>query len=300
MIYPGLGNRIRVQDDSVLDVSRDTSSLVLHEPNDQSTPTLTNVLDTSYSSGCVAYGRKTPLFTSVTESEEIPEKRYRFDTETTISSMTPMVMSPGVSDCKENFKKCMKSFAGVFDHVFDLNIKLEDRIRQLITKSAIEVNALEKCNARLSERMDKVNKDMRDELELMKRQYYLKVIDINQENEQNLAKKTQDCERQFNRQLKSVNDKYEMEMTQLKDKYDKTFADYEVERKRFFMEKYELKECMEKERERAIEDVKKMCKEEYETLIEDAKNKKFCISCGVGKPLDLFYVCDTNCQKNYW
>lgn len=293
MIYPGLGSRIRMQDDSMLDDSKDGSL------GQQSTPTMSNL--NGISTIRIGNARKSSFFPSFSESDDIPlEKKYKFDTETTPSSMTSTLDTSNISATRDKFSKCMKTFTYVFDQVFDLNIHLDEKIRNLEKKSSIEVKALERCNAQLNKKMEQVNKEMKEELELMEKDYYLKVLEIKKESEENVLKKTQESEKLFRRQLQLANDKHGREMDLLKAKYDKKIADLETERKKFFMENYHLIEKKDEECARAIREERLALKEEYRALIEDAKGKKYCIACGIGKPLDLFYVCDMNCQKNYW
>ncbi|XP_055306301.1 uncharacterized protein LOC129570629 isoform X2 [Sitodiplosis mosellana] len=272
IIFPGLGNRIHMQDDSVLEVSDDVS-LTQYASYDQSIPfDLTNLNGASANR---AGGAKN----------------------------SPVVGAPHVSVYKQNLGKCMKTFSGVFDQVFELNVKLEQNVRAMEEKHEHEVKTLEQRNEYLADQIEKLKKDMKNELELMEKAHRLKENSLKQEQSARLAKLSEEQERQWASKLRcelqSINNRHVHEIALQKAEYEKKIADLEAERTKLFMDNYDLIEQKNEERNQAVEQARKQCKEEYGALIEDAKGKTYCIACGVGKPLDLFYVCDKNCQRRY-
>lgn len=302
MIFPGLGNRIKIQDDLVLETSRDISS----EPADRSTLTALTMPRDGMTPAATARefsARKSPLFPSTSMFESaITGKRFKpDDVGSSFATSSPIADDePTFSICKENFNKCIRNFAGVFDHIFDLNMQLEQQLKGLELKQALDIKALEDENAQLNRQVERLNRDMKNELDVMEKTYYAKVREINEENEEKMRRNAAEVEKQFGRRLKLAKEKHEKEIGVLKAKYDRKLAEQEAERRRIFMESYELMEKKNEECDQAVEEARKQMKREYSALIEDAKGKKFCIACGVGKPLDLYYVCDVNCQRSYW
>lgn len=301
VIFPGLGNRIHMQNDSVLEVSDDVSSLTQYVEYDRSTQfNLTNL--NGASANRVGSVKKSAYFPKLHESiEESPEKRFKLD------NIDNRFSSPGVSSasvCKQNLGKCMKTFSGVFDQVFDLNIKLEENLRGMEAKYQREIKTLEQQNEHMADQIEILKEDMKHELELMEKSHRLQENKLKQEHLERISKLNEEHEKQLTSKLRdelqAINNKHIHEIALQKAKYEKRIADLETERTKLFMDSYDLIQRKNEERDKAIEEVKRQCKEEYAPLIEEAKGKKYCIACGTGKPLDLFYVCDSNCQRRYW
>lgn len=297
IIFPGLGNRIHMQDDSVLEVSDDVS-LTQYANFDRY-----NQERELRESANRAGGVKTSVFNNSSFNEYVgsPGKRFKFDFD---SSSPAIDAPPNVTVCKKNLGKCMKTVSGVFDQVFDLNIQLEQNVRAMEAKHEREVKVLEQCNEKLAEQIDKLKEDMKNELELMEKAHRLQENSLKEEHSARLAKLTEEQERQWASKLRcelqSINNKHNHEIALQRAEYEKKIADLEAERMKLSMDSYDLMERKNRERDQAIEQARQQCKEEYAALIEDAKGKKFCIGCGIGKPLDLFYVCDKNCQRKFW
>lgn len=302
IIFPGLGNRIHMQDDSVLEVSDDVSSALTQYVDYGQPSTLFDLTNLNGGSANRAGNTKKSVYLpSLNESNQTPEKRFKYDIE---NNNYRTVGTPSASLCKQNLGKCMKTFSGVFDQVFDLNVKLEDDLRAMEVKYNCEINTLEQRNEYLADQIEKIKEDMKNELELMEKAHRLKENCIRQEHSELMLKLSEEHERQFasklRSELQSINNRHMHERALQKAEYEKKIADLEAERSKLFMESYDLIERKNEECERAIEETRKQCKAEYGPLIEEAKGKKYCIACGVGKPLDLFYVCDMNCQRRYW
>lgn len=299
IIFPGLGNRIHMQDDSVLEVSDDVSSLTQYATYGRST-----LFDlTNFNGACanrVGSAKKSAFFPAFHEADHSPEKRFKYD----FDNGHPSAGAANASICKENLGKCIKTFSGVFDQVFDLNIQLEEDVRSMEAKHELKVKTLVQRNEQLANQIEKLKEDMKHELELMEKSYRLKEDSLKQEQSQRIAKLSAEQERQLamklRTELQANNNRHFHEMALQKSEYDKKIADLEAERTKLFMDSYDLIERKNEERDQAVEKARKQCKEEYGPLIEEAKGKKYCIACGIGKPLDLFYVCDMNCQRRYW
>lgn len=301
MIFPGLGNRIRMTDDSVLEVSSDSPTT--NEMHNRSTPyTCRNHNgSTTVRAGSAKKSAYFPL--SHQESDDVPEKRHKFDSENTFL-LTSHSDAPIAVICKEKLSKCMDTFSGVFDHVFDLNVKLENKLKHLEANHEFEVKKLEQQNEYLAGQIEKINQDMKNELDLMEKSYQLKEITFEREHNQSMRKLSQENAKQLaqkvRHELKALEIKHKHEIVQLRAEYERKIDNLDAELARSIMDNYNLIERKNDERDQAVMEARKQCDQRYGPLIEDAKGKKYCIACGVGKPLDLFYVCDAECQKRYW
>lgn len=301
IIFPGLGNRIHMQDDSVLEVSDDVS--MTQYANFDRYNEERDLINLSGASASRAGGVKKSVYnhSPPIEFADSPEKRFKFDFDSSAPGIDP---APNVTACKQNLGKCMKTVSGVFDQVFELNIQLEQNVRSMEVKHEREVKVLEQRNEQLAEQIEKLKEDMKNELELMEKAHRLQEDSLKQEHSARLAKLTEEQERQWTsklrRELQSINNKHIHEIALQRAEYERNIADLEAERMKLSMDSYDLIERKDRERDQAVEQTKQQCKDEYAALIEDAKGKKFCIACGIGKPLDLFYVCDKNCQRRFW
>lgn len=301
IIFPGLGNRIHMQDESVFEVSDDVS--LTQYANFERFNEPRELINLDGASANRAGALKKSIYNHLPFGEYVgsPEKRFKYD----FDSSSPAIDAPtNVTVCKQNLGKCMKTVSGVFDQVFDLNIQLEQNVRAMEVKHEREVKALEQRNEQLAEEIDKLKEDMKNELELMEKAHRLQENSLKQEHSARLAKLTEEQERQWASKLRcelqSINNKHIHEIALQRAEYEKKIADLEAERMKLSMDNFDLIERKDRERDQAVEEVRQHCKNEYTALIEDAKGKKFCIGCGIGKPLDLFYVCDKNCQRQFW
>lgn len=234
-------------------------------------------------------------------SNEIPEKRYKLNTEfDSISSQINTIEN--VSVCKQNLHKCINDISGIIETVFDVNAKLDDELKHMEQQHTDEVNSLRKDKDLLTLQVSQLKMEMHNKIELMKRNMELEMIDLKAEHARHILKIIEEseekCEYKLKHQLELIEEQHTNEMNSMKSRYDQKIAQFEAERKKFFSDSYNLIERKQEEKERAVSQAIERCKREYEIQINDAKGKKYCMACGAGKPLDL-YLCNSACQRRY-
>lgn len=271
-MFPGLGNKIQLSDnDSIIEISASTTA-----------------------------SHTIPSYPS---NEVPPEKRYKLNTE--FGSVPSQIYTiENVSGCKQNLHKCMNDITGIIETVFDVNAKLEDELKHTEKRHADQVHSLLKDNDHLHQQVSQLKMEMHNKIELMKRNVELQLIDLKSEHARHILKILEEseekCEYKLKNQLKLIEEQHANEMNSMRSRYEQKIAQFDVERKKFFSDTYNLIERKQEEKERAVSQTMERCKREYEALINDAKGKKFCMACGAGKPLDLYFVCNSECQRRYW
>lgn len=269
-MFPGLGNRIHAKSDSTVSVQRPMSIQPL--------------------------ANRYEALKATFEPGEIPEKRFKCYTS------VPNHDTETVSACKEDLGKCMQNITGIVNNVFDLNVKLEEKMRDLEEKHEIEIKAAQKKHAYLSAQLSRQSSEMEDKIELMKREHYLEIIELKEEHNQSLLKVADETKEKWQSKLKNQQtllNETENEISLLKTRHEKDIARYEKNRKQIITESYELIARKNEEKDQAVAEAREKCWRECSAMIEDAKVKKYCVGCGAGKPLDLFYVCNAECQRRY-
>lgn len=278
MIFPGLGNRIDIKhkspDRSQLNIAaalqramKTKSTGGLHEKPSSKT-IMQQMHYSSYSNGS-------------------PPKRSRFDAEIHCYSSNGMaVSSPAASvvsvsstvssatTCKSTLNKCLDNFSGVFDSMFQLNASLEKKLNSIETVHQAEIKIHEEKFVKVMEQVSRLNDAHTKEMLLETKSYNKKILKLEEKHALQLT----ELEEQFETKLKN-------QLQLMKTEHAK-----EIEK---------LVAAKDQERERAVIDARNKYKQEHKHLVEDAKTKKFCIACGNGKPLDLFYVCNDNCMQLY-
>lgn len=278
MIFPGLGNKIDIHykppDRSQLNIAAaiqramKTKSTGGPHENHTSNTIMQQMHYSSYSNGS-------------------PPKRSRFDTEIhsyssnsmAVSSPTASVVSvsstvSNASACKSTLNKCLDNFSGVFDSMFQLNATLEKKLNSIETVHQAEIKMHEEKFAKVMEQVSKLNDAHTKELLLETKSQNQKILKLEEKHALQLT----ELEEQFETKLKN---QLQMMKTEHAKEIDKLVAEKD------------------QERERAVIHARNKYKQEHKHLIEDAKAKKFCIACGNGKPLDLFYVCNDRCMQLY-
>lgn len=263
-MFPGLGNKIQLND-SIIEIPDTTMSYTMNPSNDIP-----------------------------------PEKRYKFTNE--IVSLSPQINTiENVSECKQNLHKCMNDISGIISTVFDVNAKLDEELKHMENRHTVEVNSLLKDNDRLTEQISQQKMEMNNKIELMKRNMDLQMIDLKAEHARHILKVIEEsedkCESKLKIQMRMIEEQHINEISLVKAQYEQKIAQFETERK---TESYNLIERKQEEKERAVSQAIERCKRECEALINDAKGKKYCMACGAGKPLDLYYVCNSECQRRFW
>lgn len=281
MMFPGLGNKIQLNEniDSIMEIPESTMSSTMNK------------------SRCTS-----PDQTTMVPSRSFPGKRYKLNNE--FVSLSPQINTiDNVSECKQNLHKCMNDISGIINTVFDVNTKLDDELKHMEKRYTVEMNSLLKDNDHLTAQVSQLQMEMRKEIESMRRNTELQMIDLKAEHARHILTLTEESEEKweakFKNQLKIVEEQHKNEIESMKARHEQKLAQFETERKKFYMESYELIERKQEEKERAVAQAIERCKRESEALINDAKSKKFCMACGAGKPLDLYYVCDSECQRRY-
>lgn len=278
VMFPGLSDRIHSRNDPIVrkshvNLNRDRSK----------SHTSTSHYDLML---------KTPF-----DSDDMPEKRYK--------SYMPssFINNEHVSSCKEDLGKCMQNITGIMSNVFDLNIKLDEKLKDLEKEHEAELKVAQQKQAYLSAQLSRFSTEMENKIEFMKREHYLEIFDLKEEHAQNLQKVKDEAKEKWQLKLKNqlqLINEAENEISLLKAKHEEEIARYEAQRKQLITESYELIIRKNEEKDRAVAEAQDKCWNEYMAQIEDAKGKKYCVACGTGKPLDLFYVCSMECQRRYW
>lgn len=271
MLFPGLGNKIQLSDnDSIIEIQDSSVSHTEH--------TMNQGHDHSPSNHSMIFNPRYP------SNKTAAEKRYKLYTGfDSISSQIDTIEN--VSECKQNLHKCMNDVSGIIETVFDVNAKLDEELKSMEKRYTDEVNSL------LKDKLEICNK-----IELMKRNMEIQMIDLKAEHARHILNVIQESEEKCEYKMKLIEEQHTNEIGLMKSRYEQKISQYEVERKKFFSDSYKLIERKQEEKERAVSQAIERCKREYETLINDAKGKKYCMACGAGKPLDL-YVCNSECQR---
>lgn len=264
MMFPGLGNKIQLGDnDSIIEIQE---SIVSHTMN----------------------SNRSIIFNPPYASQKtVPEKWYKlsngFDS---ISSQIDTIAN--VSECKQNLHKCINDVSGIIETVFDVNAKLDEELKCMERRHTDEVNSL------LKDKLEICNK-----IEIMQRNMEIQMIDLKAVHARHILNVIEESEEKCIYKLKLIEEQHTNEISLMKSRYEQKIAQFEVERKKFFSDSYNLIERKQEEKERAVNQAIERCKREYEALVNDAKGKKYCMACGAGKPLDLYYVCNSECQRRY-
>lgn len=271
MMFPGLGNKIQLNNnDSIIEIQESTASQTMNSSNDSPSDHSIMFIPPPHTSHKIA-----------------PEKRYKLSTGFD-SFSSPIDTIENVSECKQNLHKCINDVSSIIETVFDVNAKLDEELKCMEKRHTDEVNSL------LKDKME-----IRSEIELMKRNMEIQMIDLKAEHARHILNVIEESEEKCEYKLKLVEEQHTHEISLMKSRYEQKIAQFEVERKKFFSDSYNLIERKQEEKERAVNQAMERCKREYEALINDAKGKKFCMACGAGKPLDLFYLCNSECQRRY-
>lgn len=283
MMFPGLGNRIQFPKRSI------------------EMPEM--ALSTSRTSGRSSKyplqrddGERTQV-SSAHNSDEIPQKRYRYSSDHFSHSIGG---TESMAVQKQHVRKCLTNISGIVENVFDLNAQLDEKLKLMEQSHEIEMKLCVDENEDLSNRLTKLNHEMQGNVESVHKRHELEIKDLIDDYTRRMAKDDEKWESKLKEQLQETTERYENEIRLLKAKYERCTAQFESERKKSFNERYDLIERKNREKEMAVNEVKEKCRRECTARIEDAKNKKFCVGCGAGKPLELFYVCNKECQRRYW
>lgn len=282
MMFPGLGNKIQLGE--TIEIPESIMSYAIDEIDNipPNSPPCSMMMSPSYPPNGI-----------------LPEKRARFYNE--LASLSPKI---NASECKQNLRKCMADISGIISTVFDVNTKLDEELKHMERRHTVEVNSLLKENDRLTVEVSQLKMEMNDKIELIKRNMELQMIDLKAEHARHILKVIEDSEEKWESKLKSqlkiIEEQHKNEIILMQARHEQKIAQFEAERQKFFTESYDLIERKQMEKERAVSQAVERCKREYETLINDAKSKKYCMACGAGKPLDLYYVCNSECQRRYW
>lgn len=286
MMFPGLGNRIHLNDnnDSIIEIPDSTMSHTMDKSHNSS-PNSSMMIQSHPSNGIP------------------PEKRFKFHNE--FDSLSSQINTiENLSDCKQNLHKCITDVSGIINTVFDVNAKLDEELKLMEQRHTDEVNSLLKNNNHLIIQATQLKMEMHNKIELMKHNTELQMIDLKAEHARHMLKIIEESEEKseykLKNELKLIEEQHKSEMNLIISRYEQKIAQLETERKKFFSESYNLIERKQEEKERAVSQAIERCKRESEALINDAKGKKYCMACGAGKPLDLYYVCNLECQRRYW
>lgn len=285
-MFPGLGDRVHIKEHSVVmpkmassanrnvNINRFSSTFTLQRNDNDSIPA-----------------------PSVCDSDEIPEKRHKFNPN---YSPVSIGSNESLSVQKQHLHKCLTNIRGIVDNVFDLNAELNEKLKSMEQRYEMEIKEFVNENEQLSKQFKLLNRDMENKIDSLNERHELELKDLIDDYTRRMFKVDEKWEHKMKSQLQATSDRYEHEISLLKAKYDKCVAQFESERKKIFDEKCDLIERKNREIEVAVNKVKEKCRRECAARIEDAKNKKFCIACGSSKPLDLIYVCNADCKRRYW
>lgn len=270
MMFPGLANKIQLNENSSIIEIPDTTMSPAMDKSDSSPPNRSSM---------------TP-----------PEKRLKFNNESySLASQNNPIEN--VTECKQNLHKCMTDISGIIHTVFDVNAKLDEELKHMEKRHTDDVNSLRKDKDYLTVQIAQLKMEMHTKIELMKRNTELQIIDLKAEHARHVLKVMEEsedkCEYKLANELKLVEEQHKREMNSM-------IARHEAERKKFFSDSYNLIERKQEEKERAVSQAIEQCKRESEARINDAKGNKYCMACGAGKPLDLYYVCSSECHRRYW
>lgn len=282
MMFPGLGNKIELNDNnnSIIEISESTMS---------------HTMDKSHSSP--------PNRSMMIPSHPPLEKKFKFNNG--FDSLSSQFNSiENVTDCKQNLHKCIADISGIINTVFDVNAQLGEEVKHMEKRHTNEVNSLHNDNDHLTLQVAQLKMEMHNKIELMKRNMELQMIDLKAEHARHTLKVIEEsedrCAYKLENQIKLIEDQHRDEMNLMISRYEQKIAQFESERKKFYSESYNLIERKQEEKEKAVSQAIERCKRESEALINDAKGKKYCMACGAGKPLDLYYVCNSECQRRFW
>lgn len=226
-----------------------------------------------------------PVFTS--RSQPILDRTYDASdlrNENLPPHMTDNDVDPlNLNQFKGFMNSSMQNLTLAFDRVYELNVKLEKKLKDCQAKRETDVKELEERNTNLLQQIEQLENKMNKKNVTLK-ETEQKCSQLEVQHARRLANLESQWETNLKNQLRIINDSHEVELSRFRVRYARKMLFLNKDNRRLIAEHGNITDKM---------------NEELVSAVNDAKHKKFCLACDKAKPSDI-YVCDMECQQRLW